>query len=154
MEEDSPIGLNTALYDAIGPHGTTKFCDAVLKAQLTEKDKENIDFVEAFELLQMTARPGLLKQTNKAADWITDNITHIMERTNKSKTDLELEEIDTVITPDQFISAIKIWKEQTSTSPSGRHLGHYKTIIKDRDIVQYYCTMCILPLQYGFAPER
>ena len=77
-----------------------------------------------------------------------------MERDVKAPTELETEEINTIITPDQFISAIKIWKEQTSTSPSGRHLGHYKTIIKDRVIVQYYCTMCKLPLQYGFAPER
>ena len=53
--EDSPMGLNTTLYNTIGPHGTTKFCKDVLKAQLTETDKENVEFVEAFELLQMIA---------------------------------------------------------------------------------------------------
>jgi hypothetical protein len=29
-----------------------------------------------------------------------------------------------------FISAIKVWNEKTSTSPSGRHLGHYKLLVK------------------------
>ena len=37
--------------------------------------------------------------------------------------------IDTRITPAQFISGIRKWKEKTSTSPSGRHLGHYHSII-------------------------
>jgi hypothetical protein len=29
-----------------------------------------------------------------------------------------------------FISAIKVWNEKTSTPPSGRHLGHYKLLVK------------------------
>ena len=94
---DSSIGLNTTLYNTIAPHSTSKFYHTVLKVQLTEKDKENIDFVEAFELLQMTACLGLLKQTNKAKKKITDNLTHIMERDETAKKDLEFEEIDTII---------------------------------------------------------
>ena len=47
-----------------------------------------------------------------------------MERDERAKTDPEPDEIDTIITLDQFISAIKILKEQTSTSLSGRHLEH------------------------------
>jgi hypothetical protein len=34
------------------------------------------------------------------------------------------------ISLDDFTSAIKAWKERTSTSPSGRHLGHYKRLVK------------------------
>jgi hypothetical protein len=30
---------------------------------------------------------------------------------------------------ESFTSAIKKWRESTSTSPSGRHLGHYKSLI-------------------------
>jgi hypothetical protein len=33
--------------------------------------------------------------------------------------------INNKITYDDFKDALKIWKEKTSTSPSGRHLGHY-----------------------------
>ena len=31
---------------------------------------------------------------------------------------------------DDFTSAIHAWKERTSTSPSGRHLSHYKLLVK------------------------
>jgi hypothetical protein len=38
--------------------------------------------------------------------------------------------ISSRITLQDFIGAIKAWKERTSTSPSGRHLGHYKLLVK------------------------
>jgi len=30
---------------------------------------------------------------------------------------------------DDFVNALKKWPERTSTSPSGRHLGHYKSLL-------------------------
>ena len=33
------------------------------------------------------------------------------------------------ITDDEFIGKLKVWKETTTTSPSGVHLGHYKALI-------------------------
>jgi hypothetical protein len=27
------------------------------------------------------------------------------------------------------LKAVKVWRESTSTSPSGRHLGHYKALV-------------------------
>jgi hypothetical protein len=33
------------------------------------------------------------------------------------------------ISLDDFVSAIQVWNENTSTSPSGRHLGHYKLLV-------------------------
>jgi hypothetical protein len=38
--------------------------------------------------------------------------------------------ISSIISLMDFISAIKVWNEKTSTSPSGRHLGHYKLLVK------------------------
>lgn len=171
--EQTPIGLNTALFDAIGPHGTSAFCDAVLKAKLTEADKENIDFIEAYELLQMTARPALRKRREEdPALWLKNNIETILntqeENENPQTTkqtqphttsplscpSLTRTEISTELTVQQFISGIKIWKETTSTSPSGRHLGHYKAIIRDAELAQLFTTLTSLPLKYGFAPER
>lgn len=58
------------------------------------------------------------------------------------------------ITEEEFISAYKLTKEATSSSPSGRHVGHYKAIIKDPDMVLLHSTMMSLPFQVGFAPER
>jgi hypothetical protein len=37
--------------------------------------------------------------------------------------------IDTTITSTQIKDAYKAWNEKTSTSPSGRHLGHYKVLL-------------------------
>ena len=34
---------------------------------------------------------------------------------------------------DSFTKKMKSWKEKTSTSPSGRHLGHYKTLVSTID---------------------
>jgi len=71
-----------------------------------------------------------------------------------------------------FVDGFKKWKERTSTSPSGRHLGHYKAIIKDTedcekssrkdggvqlhpvDILGDLVTMKSMPPRYGFAPSR
>jgi hypothetical protein len=38
--------------------------------------------------------------------------------------------ISSRISLSDFTSAIKAWNEKTSTSPSGRHLGHYKLLVK------------------------
>jgi hypothetical protein len=42
----------------------------------------------------------------------------------------EKSNISSRITMMDFIGAIKAWKERTSTSPSGRHLGHYKLLVE------------------------
>ena len=48
----------------------------------------------------------------------------------------------------------KLWKEKTTTSPSGRHLSHYKTLMTDDDFAEFFITQCTLPVQHGFAPDR
>ena len=37
--------------------------------------------------------------------------------------------IDTTLTLQDVKDGFRIWAERTSTSPSGRHLGHYKTLL-------------------------
>ena len=44
-------------------------------------------------------------------------------RTNKS-------ELDIVVTKDKMMNKYRKWKEVTSTSPSGRHLGHYHALFR------------------------
>ena len=67
-----------------------------------------------------------------------------------------------------FTGAIKAWKEHTSTSPSGRHLGHYKLLVKTmedsnareearsaaRDILTLMVQMLALAREKGFILER
>ena len=45
-----------------------------------------------------------------------------------------IKEIDDHISPDNFEQGFKHWNEATSTSPSGRHLGHYKAILALRHL--------------------
>ena len=62
--------------------------------------------------------------------------------------------VDTAISVKDFTAAVKAWKETTSTSPSGRHLGHYRTAILDTKMAQLHTTMLNIPITSGFAPDR
>jgi hypothetical protein len=59
-----------------------------------------------------------------------------------------------VLTDEEFISTYKKAHESTTSSPSGRHIGHYKAILKDPTLVTMRTDMMSLPFQIGFAPER
>ena len=64
------------------------------------------------------------------------------------------------------VTGFKGWKECTSTSPSGPHLGHYKAMINDpdrkkkpelcdhmMDFVELMVNSINIPLKYGIAPN-
>jgi hypothetical protein len=57
------------------------------------------------------------------------------------------------ITPEEFVSTYSVASEQTSSSPSGRHIGHYKAILKDPVLVRLHSQMMSIPFQVGFTPE-
>ena len=58
------------------------------------------------------------------------------------------------VTPAEFIATYKRVNEATSSSPSGRHVGHYKAILHDPTLVELHANMMSIPYQVGFAPER
>jgi hypothetical protein len=45
-----------------------------------------------------------------------------------------LDSIDAEITEEQFVSRMKVWRESTTTSPSGVDLGHYKALINPHSL--------------------
>ena len=45
----------------------------------------------------------------------------------------EVEESPKFLTMKEFTGKFKVWRESTSTSPSGRHLGHYKALVSTID---------------------
>jgi hypothetical protein len=58
------------------------------------------------------------------------------------------------ITPAKFISAYKVTPENKSTSPSGRHVGHYKAILKIPHLVFLHTTMMSIPFRTGMINPR
>jgi hypothetical protein len=62
--------------------------------------------------------------TNEELDDVAQLLLKHCEATTK------LDSISQVLTMEDFLGKIKVWCEGTSTSPSGRHLGHYTTLAK------------------------
>jgi hypothetical protein len=59
-----------------------------------------------------------------------------------------------IISPEEYVASYVVANESTSSSPSGRYIGHYKAILKDPQLVGLHPQMMSIPFQMGFAPER
>jgi len=62
--------------------------------------------------------------------------------------------LDTSISPDKFKNLYKIIPEKVSSSPSGRHIGHYKAIASDDKLAAIWASMMSIPHVAGFTPSR
>jgi hypothetical protein len=63
-------------------------------------------------------------------------------------------DIPTEISPDDVLHGFRGWKEQTSTSPSGRHLGHYRALIQDPVLLQCFVYFMNIAVARGIAIPR
>jgi hypothetical protein len=57
------------------------------------------------------------------------------------------------ISVEEYSSAIKKWKESTSTSPSGRHLGYYKATLKMKNVTSDICNSLNVVIRCGLIPS-
>ena len=69
----------------------------------------------------------ILQGTYDTTD-LDDNVELLIEHMKQSAEMAALESHPTV-TEAEYTQKLKVWKESTSTSPSGLHLGHYKALI-------------------------
>jgi len=63
-------------------------------------------------------------------------------------------QLSSIITADQLKSCYKAMGKNTSSSPSGRHLGHYKAAILSDPVASIHSIMMSIPLTAGFSPTR
>jgi hypothetical protein len=63
-------------------------------------------------------------------------------------------QISAEITVEDYSKGIKKWRESTSTSPSGRHLGIYKALLPLESITKDMCEMLNVVTRAGLAPKR
>jgi len=58
------------------------------------------------------------------------------------------------ISDEEFVTTYRVARETTSLFPCGRHIGHYKAIVKHPALVSLHATMMSILFQVGIVPER
>jgi hypothetical protein len=104
---------------------------------------------------------NFLEQYGDSVDMLPETTHLIMELAMPDEI-WQLGKINHEVSTEDFYHGFQHWKESTSTSPSGRHLGHYKAIINGEnyvskrklDFLEVYTKLVgNIPLKYGFTPE-
>ena len=70
---------------------------------------------------------------------------------DKEDLEEELRCINAVITAEEFRHYFSNKKESTESSPSGRHIGHYKAMLSDDNLVDLIVPMLNIGLLTGVA---
>ena len=63
-------------------------------------------------------------------------------------------EIPSDISEEDIVKGFSSWRESTSTSPSGRHLGHYKSMIQEPLLLQCLVKFMNIAIQSGISIQR
>lgn len=58
------------------------------------------------------------------------------------------------ISAEELCYGFKSWRESTSTSPSGKHLGHYKALIQDPTLLLFLVKFMNIAIQSGISIPR
>jgi hypothetical protein len=89
--------------------------------------------------------------TDLAADIEVHDIIRGMRYPDLAK---PTEPIDTTITTDTFSQAIAHTRERTSSSPSGRHYGHYRTLLRDENLIGDIAALANFCFRWGKTLTR
>jgi len=80
--------------------------------------------------------------------------TQAILRTLASMSTTSAGDLDCSISADKFKSLYTAMNECTSSSPSGRHLGHYKAALKSDRLIELHTKMMAIPHLTGYSPKR
>jgi hypothetical protein len=91
-----------------------------------------------------------------------DDITHLLQpetlqllqMITTTNTQHAHPSVDVNISVEAFQSCYKAEKENTSSSPSGRHVGHYKAAAMSDHLSAIHAMMMSVPFRAGFSPQR
>ena len=62
--------------------------------------------------------------------------------------------ISTHVSEDDVQQGFQKWKERTTTSPSGRHLGHYRSLVQDPILRNCFTQFMNIIIATGITPYR
>jgi hypothetical protein len=62
--------------------------------------------------------------------------------------------LSTTITTEDVTKGFRKWKESTTTSPPGCHLGHYKSLIQDATLLDCFTKFLSISIQRGISISR
>ena len=109
---------------------------------------ENEDIVE--DILE-----GLYNRVIKLYSNMTDTIINTFIQCMKRPSTIPAtEQIDLEITYKDFQELFKTTKEDTASSPSGLHIGHYKACAKSDYLSKIMAAFMCIPFKYGITIER
>lgn len=77
----------------------------------------------------------------------------VSEPTSNSQAQTE-QPIEQEVTEEDILYGFKSWKEKTSTSPSGRHLGHYRSLIQDETLLTCLTQFMNIAIRSGISISR
>ena len=99
----------------------------------------------------------LKSEDRTPSEWITESMTKLIQTDNEQEETSEEDHRDTVeeekqqqeevrnkreisldTTPEDYEEGFKKWSEMTATSPSGRHLGLYKALLKNEELSAFF----------------
>ena len=121
---DTP-GVSGHLGQIIPPFTRNVHSNSILQGTY---DLSNIDpMPEIRQFLEAMARPSVLHSTSP---------------------------VDTTITTQDFQKGFRKLPDKTSSSPSGRHITHYKILAIDPDLSQILARAITVPFTHSFSPTR
>jgi hypothetical protein len=121
----TPFGQGP-LAAAIGSDGLTSLSDRILQGTFFERSDYEL-FPEIRTFIKELAMPEIIQSQDPIRNDITIH---------------------------QYRKAVRNWKESTTTSPSGRHLGMYKALLANQQITADMCKMLNVVMKLGLTPER